>query len=123
MSIDSKLDMYEADAAAFRGDTLDEKKMIRLNHMKTLCEMIVKIDPRVESPFIPWDNHSRHAGVQLRFPTLSFMENKAEINALSALFAEADHVFMAAPEDDGIILTLDVADIWKEFHYEYEKNF
>ena len=122
MSIDSKLDMYEADAAAFRGDVMDDLKMIRLSHMKTLCEKIVKLDPRVEFPFMPWDNHSRHAGVQLRFPSVSFLENSKEIETLALLFVDADHVFMSAPEDGGIILTFDVADIWKEFHYEYENK-
>ena len=122
MSIESKLEMYEADAAAFRGDVMDDVKMIRLSHMKTLCEKIVKLDPRVEFPFMPWDNHSRHAGVQLRFPSVSFLENRTEIDALANLFTNADHVFMSAPEDGGIILTFDVADIWKEFHYEYGKK-
>ena len=122
MSIESTIDMLSADAEAFRGDVMDDMKMIRLSHMKTLCEKIVKLDPRVEFPFMPWDNHSRHAGVQLRFPSVSFLENSKEIETLALLFSEADHVFMSAPEDGGILMTFDVADIWKEFHYEYENK-
>ena len=122
MSIDSKLEMYEADAAAFRGDVMDDLKMIRLGHMKTLCEKIVTLDTRVEFPFMPWDNRSRHAGVQLRFPSVSFLENSKEIETLALLFSEADHVFMSAPDGGGILMTFDVADIWKEFHYEYDEK-
>ena len=122
MSIESTLDMLAADAEAFRGDTLDEKKMIRLQEMKELAEEVRQANPRVEFPFMPWDNHSRHAGVQLRFPSVSFLENSKEIETLALLFSEADHVFMSAPEDGGIILTFDVADIWKEFHYEYDEK-
>lgn len=122
MSIESKLEMYEADAEAFRGDVMDDMKMIRLGHMKTLCEQVVKQDPRVEFPFMPWDNHSRHAGVQLRFPSVSFLENRKEIEALALLFVDADHVFLSAPEDGGILMTFDVSDIWKDFHYEYENK-
>ena len=122
MSIDSKLDMYEADAAAFRGDALDCAKKNRVDAMKRICEQIVNQDPRVEFPFTPWDNHSRHAGVQLRFPSVLFLNNTKDIDALAQLFTHADHVFMSAPEDGGILLTFDVADIWKEFHYEYDEK-
>lgn len=122
MSIESKIDMLAADAEAFRGDALDCAKKIRVDAMKRICEQIVTADPRVEFPFMPWDNHSRHAGVQLRFPSVSFLEDRTEIDYLSALFCNADHVFLSAPEDGGILMTFDVADIWKEFHYEYDKK-
>lgn len=122
MSIESTIDMLAADAEAFRGDTLDEKKMIRLREMKELAEEVRAANPRVEVPFLPWDTRSRCAGVHLRYPPASLLEDQKEISALSLLFSLADHVFMVIGEDGLLHLTFDVADIWKEFHYEYDKK-
>lgn len=96
----------------FVGHELDEEKLARLNTMKAFCAAIKEEDETIQQPFFPFDNRSRHAGVQLIFPSVTFLESRKAISNLSALFAASDDVTITV-DGETVAMTFSVRDIWK----------
>ena len=108
----------EDDNEHFLGIDLDEEKMNRLNAMRDACRKIVDLNPRIKSPFYPFDTTCRNAFVSLVFPEIEFMNDKTVTSLIGALFSAADDVVLRSREDGTILMSFGLHDMWDKFGYD-----
>lgn len=119
MSLQSYLDMMDADAAAFRGDVMDDDKKARWDKFNRYCDDIAKMNSTAEHPLIPFSTNSRNAIAQVLFPEVNFIEDQRVIKRMAAMMTEADDLVLAVGEDGRIAVSFGIRDMWREFHYDY----
>ena len=107
---------------AFVGDVLDERKMAKLNRLKSYCRELVKLEPHIKYDETLLDNWSRNGMVTLHFPTVIFIDNSMAQTIMEALFRVADLYVVSSLAGDRITMTFGIRDMWSEFHYDYDKK-
>ena len=106
---------------SFRGTKLNSDKLSKLNAMNQLCGQLHEADDRIETPFVPFDNHCCNATVKISIPKVYFSTNKRVQAMLSALFSAADDVWFSCMSGESIDITFGIHDMWDEFtHQGYE---
>ena len=103
----------------FIGIELDDKKMEKVEAIRTYCKKIVDRDSGVNIVPLQFDNESRNALTQLSFPALYFTGDKRLLDSMETMLNLADSFAMAA-EKGRIYLTFAVHEIWAKWKKKSE---
>lgn len=103
----------------FIGVELDDKKMEKVEAIRTYCKKIVDRDSGVHIVPLQFDNESRNALTQLSLPGTYFTADKQILVSIKEIIDLSDSFAMAA--DNGrIYLTFAVHDIWAKWKKKSE---
>lgn len=108
---------WEDNTEHFLGIEINEKKMERLNKMRSLCREVASRDSGITAPFNPFSTKEKNASVFLEFTSPLWTFDTTITNKLSELFSMADG-FAIAEGDGSIRITFDILDMWDKFGYD-----